>query len=304
MKRPYWWPVGTMTNQSCLSAWRLAEYRRAIAMPSSRGNVKARQVSVPFSCTSSQIVYRILRFENCLGYPSHSRLCNSSALQSTSRSEATTDRGQNRRLKKRQVFEIVRTIQKHRSRGIEAQCTGAEMFPSSFRGHLVILSGWISTAGLRLSCCQGELGTPYPASVFFSSQSRPVLPVRFHVPRRKSYQSRRIRVRPVAFERVPSSLETKGVWHRQPGLGLCASRYRPMYALERPAILDPAALRYDSWANHYEKALGIIQSALDLFSPPLARPDALEVRPGRKPLFVPTIQTAFRPTALHLLSTR
>ena len=33
--------------------------------------------------------------------------------------------------------------------------------------------------------------------------------------------------------------------------------------------------------NYYEKALGVIQGALDLLSPPLTRPDAFEVRPGR-----------------------
>jgi hypothetical protein len=185
-----------------------------------QGHVEARQVGISFSGTPSQIMYRILRFENCSGYSSHSRLCHSSALQGTSRSEATACRRQDGRIKKRQVFGIVRTIQKDRGRGIEAQRTSAEMFPSSFRGHLVILSGWISIAWRRLQSSQGELGTPCPASVFppfLSSQSRPAPPAPFHVPHRKSCQSRRIRVRQFGSERVPSSSETKAAERHRPG---------------------------------------------------------------------------------------
>jgi len=178
-------------------------------MPSSRGMLKRARLASPSP------LHRVRS-----GDPRHSGLCNGSALQSASRSEATADRRQDGRVEKRQVFQIVRTIQKDRGRGVEAQRTGPEMFPSSFRGHLVILSGWISIAGRRLQSGQGELGTPCPASVFpsfFSSQSRPALPAPFHAPRRKSCQSRRIRVRQAASERVPSSSETKAAGRRPRG---------------------------------------------------------------------------------------
>ena len=47
MKRTYWCPASTTTSQSCLSASRLARYRRAIAMPSSRGMLKRAKLASP-----------------------------------------------------------------------------------------------------------------------------------------------------------------------------------------------------------------------------------------------------------------
>jgi hypothetical protein len=273
-----------MTNQSCLSASRLAENRRAIAIPSSRGMLKRARLASPSpvhrvrSCIEyfdAKIAWVIRAILGSATVPLSEALLGVKPQQIVARTAASKSGRYSRSKGQFRKTEVA---------GSRLNAPAPKCSRIRFAGTSLFF-----LAGFQL---QGGTFNLVKANLEGLVRLHFLFPLRNAAPNPQSGSTYHIvnLVNPGGFGCVRLQLNGYPVLQKRRRNGVSDQNRDDALLWIGPRALQstlPFSILPLSnmilGPNYYDKVLGVIQGALELVSPPLARPDALEVRPGRNP---------------------